>query len=720
MRSGNQGAKMKSSHLAGDNNNSVPRTASLAMADSHLKAINHPLVEWARRPTVRAFALIGLCFLVYAPALRAGFVWDDDTMLTANPLIHAADGLRRIWFTTQPADYWPVTYTSLWLEWRCWGLHAAGYHAINILLHAGTVVLLWILLRHLKIPGAFLAAALFAVHPVNVESVAWIAQRKELLATLFFLASLLGFGRTGRRWHAWSLLLFLFGLLSKGTVAVLPVVLLILILRHRRLRWSDVWSLAPFFLLAAASVAVNVWFQRHGSSEIIRAATPWERICGAGAVVWFYLGKALLPAHLTFFYPTWQIQAGNPLWWLPTLAGAALTLWLWRRRHAPGFGALCWTWLYFVAALVPVMGLTDVYFMRFSLVADHYEHLALLGVVALAGAAGSEWERHRSGESARPSPLGPAVAVALVACLGALTWRQCGSYRDLATLYSSTLEKNPDAWIAQCNWGALLQDQGRWDEAQVHLEQALRLHPDYPEAEHNLALGLAHAGRFQEAIPHYETALRLKPRYPVALSDLGNALVAVGRAPEAVTAYETALLLRPDEAEFHYNLALDLARLGRGPEAVRQYDEALRLLPDYPEARYGRGVAEAAGGDLAGAVRDYLAALQLRPDYAEVDNDLGVVLARLGRPSEAMDRLETALRLRPDLAQAHHNLGLVLSHEGRFNEAIGQYRAALKLQPDYWEAHYALGLAWQAVGKPREAEAEFRAAAKAGGGSRTP
>ena len=410
-----------------------------------------------------AGALLAVVALVaYLPVLRAGFVWDDDTFLTQNPLIRAADGLRRFWFTTDATDYWPMTSTTLWVEWRIWGMQAAGYHATNLLLHVAECMMLWRILALLRVPGAFLAAMLFAVHPVNVESVAWIAERKNLVAMLFFLGSVFCFVKkegaspaqtpgqagAGRRWYWLSLASFVLAMLSKGSVAMLPLVLLGLVAWKRRVGARDLLELFPFFAAAAVLAAVNVWFQEHGGTEVIRSAGPLDRLLGAAGVVWFYLYKALWPLKLIFVYPQWRVDSADWRWWIPLFSAVIVTILLLRRALAKSeAGAirspLLAAWLYFCVMLVPVMGFADVYFMKYSLVADHYQHLALIGVVAFAGSAWARW-RFRGSE---------AVAAVAVCALACLTWRQCLNYRDAETLYRATIASDPSSWMAHNNLG---------------------------------------------------------------------------------------------------------------------------------------------------------------------------------------------------------------------------------------------------------------------------
>ncbi len=294
-----------------------------------------------RRRTWAGIALIiAASVTVYWPSLCGGFIWDDEPYLSQNPMIKAADGLYRYWFTTEPTDYYPFSNTTLWIEWRLWGANPTGYHVTNLLLHIASVLLIWQLLRKLSVPGAFLAALLFAVHPVNVESVAWICQRKGLLALVLSLLSILWYLRDVRRFDIWywlSLTAFLLAMLSKGSVAVLPIVLLLIAWWQKgRIHVADIARMTPFFFVAIVLTGVNVWFQKHGADIVLRDATLAQRLLGAGAVVWFYLSKALLPLDLIFIYPAWNIHS-SALWWLPLAAVVAVTcLLVWQSNSRRG------------------------------------------------------------------------------------------------------------------------------------------------------------------------------------------------------------------------------------------------------------------------------------------------------------------------------------------------------------------------------------------------
>jgi tetratricopeptide (TPR) repeat protein len=671
-----------------------------------------------------AALLCGAVVFSYLPALHGGFIWDDHVLLTESPLIKASDGLYRFWLTTEAPDYWPLTSTTLWVEWRLWGLDPTGYHVTNLALHVIEALLVWAILLSLRIPGAYLAALVFAVHPVNVESVAWIAQRKNLVAMLFFLLATLFYleddvGEEGgrrpldrpgpSRWYWLSLAIFVLALLGKGSVATLPLVLLLTAWwRRRRVTARDLVRIAPFAATAASLVLVNIWFQTHGSPEAIRSAGLGERLLGAGAVVWFYLSKTLLPVHLAFVYPQWHIEMASPLWWLPLLAALGVSAVLFRFRDTWGRPFLM-AWAFFCATLLPVMGLTDVYFMTYSLVADHYQHIAIIGVVALAAAAWGEWRRRARGSS-RTAAVGVAAVV-----VGTLTWltvRQTTIYRDEETLYRATIEANPDCWLAHYNLAVVLKAQGRRQDEMLHLEEALRARPDHAKAHNNLAIALLEEGRSGEALSHAEEALRIKPDMPEALVNLGIVLSRAGRTAEALEPLERAVRLLPDSAEAQYNLGLTLAALGRLPEAMDHYHEALRLEPDSSQDHYALGKGWIAAGRYEEAVSELEHALRLKADSAEAQAQLARALVLSGRPQEAIAHYEEALRLRPDgpdAPEGHYNLGLLLTAAGRKQEGLAHYARALEIRPDYAEAHNNLAIALFAEGRSTEAVSHLQA-----------
>lgn len=566
----------------------------------------------------------------YWPALHGGFLFfDDDSLLVNSATVQAADGLYRIWLTTQPIDYWPITNSSFWIEWRMWGLDPLGYHVTNVLLHACSAVTLWRVLRRLSIPGAWLAAAIFALHPIHVQSVAWIAQRKNTLALLFLLLSVQQFVKsdeTDRRLPYWlSLVLFLFAMLSKGSVAALPAMLLLLVWwRRGTVTRRDIWRAIPYVAIAVALTAVNLWFQSRMDGGT-RDVTLVQRLLGAGAVVWFYALKAVAPTDLSFIYPQWSIQEGEWRWWLPLLAVAALTLLLIQRRGSPFGRHLLLAWGLFCLALVPVLGLVDVYFMKFSLVADHYAYIAIIAVSATAAAGLSRW---------LPRRLSNAAGAAVLATLGVMTWSQARVYANPESFYRAAIERNPDVAVLHNNLGALLLERETTEEAAEHLRRAVRLQPDFEKAHNNLCNASARLGSILEAISECSLAVQREPGRASLHTSLAIALAMAGRLSEAREAFMTALQLDPSSAQAQEGLVSVLHDLGDQELAAGRADEA---------------------------IREYEEALRRNPGLAETHNNLAVALTSRGRRVEAIEHLRTAVRLEPGNREFQSNLARLLS-----------------------------------------------------------
>ena len=541
-----------------------------------------------RSPGAGVALLILLTVAAYLPVMQARFVWDDAALITNNPMIKANDGLYRFWFTTEPDDYWPLTSTAWWLEWRLWGANPTGYHLVNVLLHAVNAVLVWIILQRLKIPGAWMAGLVFAIHPVNVATAAWISEQKNTQSMLFYelaILSYLKFDEQNRwHWYVFSLAAFLLALLSKTAVVMLPAVLLGCVWWTRgQVRWRDFLRAVPFCILSAGLGLVTVWFQYHRvmGGHPVRTEGFAGRLAAAGCVPWFYLSKALLPVDLMVIYPRWEIDGARWISYMPGIILAGGFAFLWWKRNAWG-RPLLFGFGYFVAMLFPVLGFFDQHFFRLSLVADHWQYYSIIAPIALVVVAG-EWIGRRLGGQRRQWATALGVAVLMV--LGVATWMRAGVYADAETLWRDNVARNPDAYMAQNNLGTLLARTGRLEEAIAHLEQALRRGPDVFETHYNLGGALAAAGRTQEAIQHFEQALRLRPDDAEAHNNLANTFLQAGRAADAVAHYEQALRLKPDLAQTHYNLGVALEQMGRIQAAIGHYEQALRIKPDYAEAR---------------------------------------------------------------------------------------------------------------------------------------
>ncbi len=526
--------------------------------------IADPRLEmWVGIAIIAAFSLF-----IYWPALSGNFILDDDVYLTSNRVIAAGDGLYRFWFTTQGIDYYPVSNSSLWLEWRLWGLHPSGYHVTNLLIHIFSALVLWGILKRLAVPGAFLAAVIFAVHPLNVESVAWIAQRKNVLAVLFSLLSIWFYLEdkpsaephnrplylSGRGYWL-SLLMFVLAMLSKGSAAIVPLLFLALDWwRNKRLIWARIAALVPFFMIGGVLTLLNIWVQTRGSGEIIRAATLPQRLCEAGATTWFYLAKALLPLDLVFVYPRWEIDAGQLRWWIPLLATTAVTALLICFRARRWMWNLLAAWIFFCAALLPVMGFTDTGFMRYSLVADHYASIALVSVAVMAAAAWQLWH-DRLGGVARM--FATVAMMCIIGLLALATWRQSQQYRGPFSLYPATLEKNPRSSMAYFN----------------------------------LANAVLRSDRAADALKLYDMALAIKPNNSQAQANRAAALASLGRLPAAIEQYQQALLSDPENFDAWANMALSEARMNKPTEAIDSAQRAVELAHKHGDDAFAQEVA---------------------------------------------------------------------------------------------------------------------------------
>ena len=558
-------------------------------------------MSWTKRQWFFCLILVVVTLLTYQPAWNGGFIWDDDEYVVNNELLTAPDGLRRIWFSLDsPSQYFPLVYTSFRIEHALWGLNPVGYHWVNLLLHIVNALLVWRVLMALKVPGAWLAGAIFALHPVQVESVAWITERKNVLMGFFFLLTLLAWiafvdERTKRPWRFYvvALILYVLSLSAKTTACTLPAALLLILwLQKKPINAERILQITPFFLLGLGMGLVAVWWERYhqGTSLALVPLGPIERILVASHAVWFYLGKLIWPSSLTFIYPRWTIVATRPLEYAWLLAGAGLcaVIYFGRRRLGRGVEVAA---VFFVTTLSPVLGFIMLFTFCYTFVADHYQYLASIGPIALASAGVASLAATFKGS--RKLILGTALCV--IGALAVLTWRQSAMYGDIETLWRTTLLRNPGCWMAYNNLGNTLMaynnlgntlsEANRIPEAMDLFKQALRINPDNDAAYYNLGTALALTGRMSEAIDQYEQALRIKPNFAKAHNNLGNALLLTGRTSEAIDQYEQALLIRPNFAEAHGNLGAALGQMGRISEAIEQVKAALRINPKYIDAQ---------------------------------------------------------------------------------------------------------------------------------------
>ena len=572
-------------------------------------------------------------------------------------------------------------------------------------------------------PRRWLAALLFAIHPVNVESVAWISQRTEMLASLFLVLSFLWFVRddAGRKtghegqaangitgWYWLSLLAYLLAMLSKISVASMPLmVVLIIWWLHGRITKRDLLRTIPFFGVAFALILVQLAFQKHG--DPVPDPSWAERFAGAGAAVWFYLAKALSPIDQLFFYPHWEILTRESLWWLPLMAVVAVTVMLfWRCTKVPSKWnrSLLFAWTFFCVALAPAVGFIQNGSKTYTLVADRYEHLAIIAVVALIGALWSHWhEQAATAARWRTS----ALAVAVVGVLAMLTCQRSYLFGNPVELYEANLATNADLAprvLFHTHIGDLLSTNGQVEKSIEHYLEALRLRPDTPEAHHNLANALMADGQTRAAIEHYQQALKLRPDYAKTHCNLGIALMASGQTKEAIDQLQQAVQLDPEYADAHDRLGNLLVQMGQLPEAISHFQQAVRYQPDNAKTESNLAIALASTGQLPQSIEHFQHSLKLDPDNAATHHNLGVALVGADRLPEAVDQFTTALQIQPNRLPTLAKLTTVYSLLQQPEKAIATAEKSLELarstgqtklaaQIEDWLSKYRAGLPTQ-------------------------
>jgi len=497
--------------------------------------------------------------VTYQPVWYAGFIWDDDAHVTP-PGLRSWEGLGRIWFDLDATQqYYPLVHSFFWAEYSLWGDEPLGYHLVNVLLFVLSALLLLKILQQLKVPGAYLATGIFALHPVQVESVAWVSELKNMFSGVFYLGSVLvylSFDRTRKRpAYVASLILFVLGLLSKSVIATLPAALLLILWWKRgKLSWKqDALPLVPFFIAGISSGLFTSWVEQHviGAEGDDFNYTLIERTLIAGRDLWFYLGNLVWPTDLIFIYPRWQMR--ETIWWqylfpLAALAVAVALGWLSRRWRGPLAG-----FLFFAVTLFPALGFFNVFPFRYSFVADHFQYLACLGIIVPCAAGMALLS---DAVIPKRTWLQQSLCAGLWLILGILSWQRAWAFESEEALWRDTVVKNPNCWLAHDWLGWALYQEGRLAEAITQYQEALALKPNYLDAHINLGLALAQNEQLDEAIAQFRTALAIAPAFAVAHSDLATALAQKGQFAEAIAQYQEALRLNPDFSAAKNNLAV--------------------------------------------------------------------------------------------------------------------------------------------------------------------
>jgi protein O-mannosyl-transferase len=725
-----------------------------------------PIAPPSRFPAwLIAVMLVLATLALYWPAMSCDFVnLDDPAYVTENVHVQGGlteEGVRWAFHNTEQAAYWaPVMWLSHELACQLFGLNPWGHHLMNVLLHAVNTALVFLLFRSMTgaIWRSLAVAALFGFHPLRVESVAWITERKDVLSACFGLLALIFYVRYARTAAAarqfagasvrhgksasgttnsaasirsrfappastdyWLAVIFLaLGLMSKAMLVTWPFVMLLL----------DYWPLKrftgpgsnnssspspstgpplrlileklPFFSLAAAASVVTFVAQKQGGAvSTFESLPPGVRIENAFISYCRYLGKLFWPADLAVFYPHPKDWPAGPVLLAGGLLAVISVLLIVKRGRYP-FALMGWLW--FCGTLVPVIQLVQ---SGEQAMADRFTYLPSLGVLLIVVWGIGELTRHWRHQNIAIFAGGGAI----ILCCG-LTRHQLGYWKDSETLFRHALAVTEKNYLAHNNLGVALDKKGQFDEAFYHYQETIRLNPNYVESYNNLGTAFNRKGQTDEAIAQYREAIRRKPNTPSAHYNLGNALDRKGQLAEAIVQYQEAIRLNPDFAEAHNNLGIALLKNGRTDEAIHQFREAIRLKSDYPEAHYNLGIASGNKGSVGDEIGQYREAVRLRPDYAEAHYNLGTVLGRKGQTDEAINQFQEAVRLKPDFVEAHYNLGTLLGTQGRVAEAIEHYRKAIEIEPDYMKARFSLANALSAQGRAEEAIEQYQQALK--------
>jgi protein O-mannosyl-transferase len=656
---------------------------------------------------MKGFFLIVVVMTLYSRSMHYGYNWDDADNVTHNAAIKTTEGLINIWIKPGTTyQYYPIVFTSFWAEYNILGLNPHFSHFINALLHGLNSLLLWLILRRLSMPGAWTAALIFALHPVHVESVAWITERKNVLSGFFYLSSILTYlyfmtfanrfqyfpstsqsnfalqnkNKLQIRFYLISLCLFCFALLSKTTTCILPAVILILLWwKNKRIGWFDIKSIFPFFLLSTIfSLNTIVMEKNLGAQGIEWSNTFTEKCLIAGRAIWFYAGKLIWPQNICFMYPKWQIDTGDWQQYLYPFFIICVIIFLWIARNQFGKGPLA-SVLIFCGTLFPALGFFNVFFHRYSYVQDHFQYLASMALIALFAATLSSIFNKLKIQKLYSFCI---VHFLIIAILGTLVWTEQYKYKDEETLYHDTLAKNPNAALAHNNLGKILYTKGSETEAMEHYTKALTIKPDFAETYYNIGIILGNNGKFDEAIRYYRKALQIIPYYAKAYNNIGVILMKQGNTDRAISQYRMALNINHQFAETHNNLAAALEKKGDIQGAIKHYTKAISINPNHADAHNNLGTVLAKQNRSLTAINHFLKALKIKPDFPEAHNNIGLSLSKIGKHNQAVKHYTKALSIKPDYIEAHNNIATVFYYLDRIDAAIFHFQEALRLEPE--------------------------------------
>jgi tetratricopeptide (TPR) repeat protein len=611
----------------------------------------------------RAALIAGLTFLIFWPALEGGWVWDDTWYIPENPLMQNVAGLWKFWFRPGTwVEYYPIQETVQWMQWHFWGANTLGYHLTNVVLHIVSALLVWRLLAQFGLRFAWVGGLLFAVHPAQVESVAWISELKNTLSLPFYLLAMcawIDYEENGSKKDYQSALgLFFIGMLCKISLAPFPVLILLYAWWKRgRIGWGDLRNSAFFFAIALVLGMVSIEAGRaylalgNDPPASISLGGPLSRVAGAGLILAAYFSRALLPIQALLTYPQW-VDSHLLMCCLAWLGVAGLLFWFWKKRQGWGRHAILGLG-FFLINLGPFLGFNAVSYMNFTWVMDHFLYVPLIGLIGLVVAAMGDLAAKRPGWMNGMTAI-LAVTVAL------LTWESrtfAGWFASEEAFWTAILERNPNAWIAHHDLGGSYLDQGQNEKALNQFQQVVRLNPQYSNGYYNKGIALDRLGKTAEAEEQYRQALAVDPHNAKAFINLGGVLIRTGLFAEAIDSYRHAVELRPDDPSNHYDLGSALLRSNQIPAAVEQLKAAVALDPGLAVAHENLGTALARSGNISGAIDEFAAAIEIDPSYVTARDNLGLALAQTGHFQDALAQFQMALQTNPDDANARQALG---------------------------------------------------------------
>ena len=615
---------------------------------------NNDSILTTKRAAIGLLFLLLATFVAYHPALKNGYVWDDDRYVTENKNLNSIEGLRNIWFKPKKSpQYYPLTFTSFWFEYHIWGLKPFGYHFDNILLHTFNAFLIWLILLRLKVPGALLAAAIFAVHPVHVESVAWVTERKNVLSGFFYLLALFCYLRfttsipfetcstplkhnapqTNIVWpyYVACIIFFICALLSKTITATLPAVILVLLWwQNGSIKKRDVFWLMPLFILGAGFGLVTAWLESFhvGASGQEFAFSFWERCLVAGRALWFYMGKLAWPQDMMFIYPRWEIDAAQ--WWqyLFPVSFVALLVCLYAASGSIGRGPLA-AMLIFAGTLFPAIGFLNVFPHRFSFVADHFQYLASIAIIAMMAAIAVHIGK-RYFLSPKNTRIFNLIAILLILNFGLKTAYLSFTYKDVVTLWSDTIDRNKECWVAYNNLAAEYNKRKKYEKALPFALSAVRIKPDYDIGHVTLANAYYCLKDYDKAMMSYKKAIDLFIRNkdsnpyasyqfqklgPACFEALGNIYILRKEYDHSLAYFSKAIALKSDNPSVNKTMGTIYLMKGKNAEAVKHFQKALPQMELDPGLHYEMGMALLMSDKIDLSVVHFKRAIEIAPNF---------------------------------------------------------------------------------------------------------